>query len=177
MAFAINAFLFAGFLAVGACLFAVGPMREPDLFRRLPRARILGAVVAVVCLVWSAYHVCLMLEGGLVKFRVIVKLLVPVIAILAYTHLDYLFTRALGGLVVLVVNHLLHAAFVVHLPGRPVFALVCYLLGLLGLLLVAAPWHFRDALERAAESGRYRRGMAAALGVLSITFAVFAVAA
>ncbi len=145
--------------------------RQPDaaMAARLPRARLAGALVGVVCLVWAAYHGCLMLEGGLASYRRVVWALVPVVALLVYYHLDYLLARALGGFLVLCATYLLHGAFAEMVLWRPLYCVVCYLMGLSGMLLIAAPWRFRDLLQALAQARRWRRpcgSLALAAGVI-----------
>jgi len=176
MPFVVSAPLFAVLLAAGAYTIGCATVRTPDLHRTLPRARLPGEIIGLVCLVWSAYHVCAMLEGDLEKFRILVRLLAPVVAILGYYHLDYLFTRALGGFVLLAVNHLLHGAFVARIAMRPAFSVICYAIAMAALLLVASPWWFRDLLEKTAESATWRRAWTAGLGAASVAFVVFAFA-
>lgn len=137
--------------------------RWPALCSAVPRQRLLGGLLGVVVLSWAAYHGCAMLEDGLSRYRTLVKLAVPVVAVLGFLHLDYLLSRSLGGITLLVVNELLHAGFAEHVALRPVFSTVCYALGLCGLLLVGAPWRLRDLLERSRDSQRWRLGAASAL--------------
>jgi len=174
MPFTVSALLFAAFLAAGAYVFGVGVVRWPDLYLRLPRARVSGELLGIVCLAWATYHICPMLEGDLVKYRVAVKLLVPVVAVLGFYHLDYLLARSLGGFLLLCLNHLLHAAFTAHVPGRPVLAIVCYLLSFVGLVFTAAPWRFRDLLEKASKSSSWRRSAATCFAAASALFVVYA---
>lgn len=174
MPFTVSALLFAVLLAAGAWLFGVGVARWPDLHQRLPRARGAGEVLGIVCLIWAAYHICPMLEGSLEKYRIAVKLLVPVVAVLGFYHLDYLFTRALGGFLLLTLNHLLHAAFSASVPLRPILAIVCYLLSFVGLVFTAAPWRFRDLLEKASVSSRWRRAATFGFAGASILFVAYA---
>jgi hypothetical protein len=138
--------------------------RYPDaaLAARLPRARLAGEVLGVICLVWSAYHACLMLEGGLASYRKVVWVLVPVTAVLAYHHLDYLFSRALGGLLVLCATYLLHGAFTAMVPWRPLYSVICYLAGVWGMFLIAVPWRFRDLLQAMAPAPRRWRSLGTA---------------
>lgn len=174
MVFTIPSLLFALLLAALAYVFGFCVVRKPDLWRVLPRERYLGEAVGVLCLAWSAFHVIPMLEGDLARFQVAVKIVVPVAAVLGFLYLDYLFTRALGGLFMLMASHLLHGAFVVHLPARPVYSTVCYAFGVIGMFLVGSPWRFRDLLKKAAESRPWRRGLLAVLGGSAILFAGFA---
>jgi hypothetical protein len=102
-----------------------------------------------------------MLEGGLATYRKVVWALVPVIAVLIYHHLDYLFARALGGFLVLCATYLLHAAFAEMVPLRPVYCTVCYAMGLAGMVVVAVPWRFRDLLLAMGKPTRWRRPLGA----------------
>jgi hypothetical protein len=118
----------------------------------------------LVCLVWAAYHGCLMLEGGLAVYRKVLWALVPITAILVYQHLDYLFARALGGFLVLCAAYLLHGAFAEMVPWRVLYCSICYLMGLWGMFLIAAPWRFRDLLQAVVQATRWCRH----LGTLAV---------
>ena len=174
MVFTIPSLLFALLLAAIAYDFGFRVAQKPDLWRALPRERYLGEAVGVLCLVWSAVHVIPMLEGDLARFQPFVKALVPAGAILGFFYLEYLFTRALGGLFMLMASHLLHGAFVVRLPARPVYSTACYAFGVIGMFLVGTPWRFRDLLQRATDSPSWRHGLLAALGGSAVLFAGFA---
>ena len=138
-----------GVLFLGAAVSALqGRVFEDERISRIPRARIAGELVGILCLLWSAHHGTMMLEGNLVGLKKYIWMLVPVIAFLAYGHLDYLFSRSLGGLMVLCVTSMLHGAFVQDIRFRPLYAIVAYGVGVWGLLLIGLPWRFRDLLEQ-----------------------------
>jgi hypothetical protein len=143
--------------AVGGAAVWHGCHLDAGLAARLPRARVAGEVLGVVCLLWAAYHGCLMLEGGLTTYRKAVWALVPVAAVLIYHHLDYLFARALGGFLVLCATYLLHGAFAEMVSWRPLYCLACYAVGLWGMFLISAPWRFRDLLGAMARGTRWQR--------------------
>jgi len=170
--FAALSFVFAAILAALGYILGFASHRQPDLWRKLPRERILGEIITVVCLVWCTVHVLPMLEGDMARFRVWVRLLAPVLAVLSFFFLDFLFTRALGGLFLLMVNDLLHGAFTVHLPVRPIFAVVSYALGVLAMFMIGAPWRFRDLLETCGNSVRRRVWCSATATVLAVYYAV-----
>jgi hypothetical protein len=144
-------------LAVGGAVLLRGRPLSPVLAARLPRERVVGAAIGVVCLVWSAYHGCLMLEGGMAPYRKVLWALVPVIAVLCYHFLDFLLARALGGALVLASAALLHGSFAEAVPLRSLYSLACYLVGLWGMALVAVPWRFRDLLLALGRSVAWRR--------------------
>jgi hypothetical protein len=151
--------------------------RQREVWRRLPRERYLGAVLGAICLVWAVQLVSFLLEGGLEPWR---RLLWPTAIVLwvgSCFLLDYLFTRALGGLLLLLVNEALHQAFVAHAPVRPLFAVVCYVLGIAGMVMIASPFRFRDLLQQVERSPAWRRGLAAGCLAAGLVFLSISLAA
>lgn len=172
--FTFIALSFCALLAGLLALVTVGVRQCPDLWRRLPRERWLGTFLAMLCLAWAAWHAVPMLEGGLARFRIVVVALVPIITVLSFGKLNYLFARALGGLCLLLLTYMLHLAFTIQLPARVVFAAGCYLLLVVAMWQVAAPWYFRDALRKAAATPRWRGRLAGVIGAFLVFFLVFA---
>lgn len=173
-------FLFSGLLfaliplGLGGVFF-FGTTIKPDLHRRLPREKYLGIVIGAICLTWSAGQALPMLEGGLAKFQPLIKLLVPTVTVLSFFFLNFIFTRALGGLMMLSATHMLHQAFIHHPPCRPVFSLACYIIAVAGMVALALPWYFRDLLEKCSEEAVWRKGLGAGcwgMGILIVLFAL-----
>ena len=96
--------------------------------------------------------------------------------LLATLYLEFLFTRAVAGLLLLLINSALHGAFVVRAPVEPVFACICYLVGITAMFLIAVPYRFRDAIEKARDIPAWRRGLAGTTGALSLFFLLYAFA-
>ena len=140
----------------------------------MPRLRWAGILLGVPCLVWSAWHGCIMLEGGLAKFHTLVWLLVPVISILGGLYLDYLFARALGGFLILSANELIRCGFIFDVPLRGLYSVICLAMGICGLFLLGSPWHLRDALKRSAEKPAFGRALAGALAGCAILLILLA---
>lgn len=153
-------------------LFAVASQRRAAWCRSFPRLKWPGLILGSVCLIWSAWHACVMLEGDLQRFHLWVKLLVPVTAVLCYFFLDYLNARALGGFMILSANYLLHAAFVNAVPGRGFYSMVCLILGVLGLFLVGVPWRLRQTLELAAGKPRLAIGLACGFAICAASLLI-----
>lgn len=177
MLFVVCSCVFGAVFFLLAFIVIEGERRCPEFLRGLPRNRILGEVVGVIALGWAAYHVCGMLEGGIARYRIVIRALVPVIALLAYGHLDYLFARAFGGIVLLAVNLLLHEGFSVNVPFRPAFSAVCYFVGFIGLILIAAPWQMRDFLERCRNRRQVCHTSAGIMGFIGGFLIVFGILA
>ena len=174
MSFSITTLCLAAILGAGAFLTGHGATRWPDLYRHLPRHRVAGVLLGFLCLVWAGVHICNILEGDLVRLKIVVKIMVPAVTVLCYIFLDYLLARSVAGLALLLVNHLLHEGFAVNVPMRPVFSVLCYLVGIAAMILVCYPWFMRDVLEKSSQSATWRRSWAAGFGALEFDLAVFA---
>jgi hypothetical protein len=175
----LTSFPFAATLAALAC--ATGCVvlvrlskTQTELPSKLSRSRVLGELVGIPVLAWAAYHVTQMVQPGSIFIPISVGL-VPAVALLAWGHLDYLFARACGGLLLLGANHLLTVAFVAEVPSRPFFSTFVYLMGLPGLFLVSSPWWMRNVLEKTRDSGAWRNGLAVAFAFYAVFFAAYAV--
>ena len=153
-----------------AVVFAWGVRKDKDLWRKLPRAAVLGMALGIPCLIGAAWHGTNLLQGDLAGLRIYVWLLMPVIAVLSWFYLDFLFTRALGGIFLLSVPHLLHLAFSLEIAGRPLYSALCYIFGVGGMLLVAMPWRFRDLLHKATNHALLQRSVAIFLSLSALYF-------
>ena len=133
---------------LGGAFFQLSKGNLTDVIPTWPRKPIApGVAVGAVCLVWSAYYGCLMLEGNLAKFHPIVWALVPITIGLSIFYLDYLNARAFGGFFTLSANFLIIKAFVHDVPGRPFFSCICLALGIFGMVALSLPWRIRDLIE------------------------------
>ena len=179
MSFALSNLLMAGALALAAAGVGYGATAWPGACRRLARDRAFGVVLAFLCLAWSAVGIQPMLEGGLAKFKPLLFVAVPVFTVVTYVYLDFLLARALGALLVLLAEYLIHAAFVANLglPWRTLYDLMNYAMGLCGMCVVACPWYFRDLLEKITASAGWRRGTGLGLLLGALGYLTFAVVA
>lgn len=128
------------------------------------RSRVAGGLLAALCAVWSGHHVLLMMEGGMSRYHNVAVFLLALIAVLCLVYLDHLPVRAAGGVVLLCINAALHEAFVAQVAARGVYAVVCYLLALVAMVLIGMPWLFRLALEKTATDARWRGATSALFG-------------
>ena len=166
MTFSTSVFLF-GLVLIGVsiCVWKILPKKE-QLWHTIPRERYVGTALAAICLTWSAMNAYPLLEGGAAKFRSFLAPLAITITVLSYFLLDYLFSRALGGVLLLLVSWLLHEAFVVNIPFRPLFSTICYLFGIASFFLIAAPYRLRDLLEKITHEERWRTVSSILIGTI-----------
>lgn len=175
MGFVSSTLIFAACLLAISAIFAFIPPRHPDLWKSLPRHRNSGGIMGLICLMWCASYALPMFEETSPQIRLFITILVPVIAVLAYFFLSFIFARALGGLVVLGVTHLLGVAFVANPWGRALYAALCYLLAAGGIAIIISPWLLRDMLEKAAYARLQRYLVPAILTVSALTMVAIAV--
>ena len=131
-----------------------------------------GVAVGAVCLVWSAYYGCLMLEGNLAKFHSIVWALVPITIALSIFYLDYLNSRAFGGFFTLSANFLIIKAFVHDVPGRPFFSCICLALGIFGMVSLSLPWRIRDLIELGGKNKTLAQALSAVFALCGIVLII-----
>ncbi len=154
--------LIAGFLV--SILFAVvmgGFIRPSNLARweALPRKRTAGAVLGLLALLafipnvepmFSAKdHLTLLILGAIV------------LTVLCYLYLDYLFSRALAGALILAAHFLLSESYAAHLKFSFFFAVMCFVVGTIGIFLSAKPHWMRDWIRKIAADKRWRYASAA----------------
>jgi hypothetical protein len=150
-----------GLLAAGIAVWTwcLSPETLPR-WERLPRNPWFGAVLAAAGLFWCIPHARPMLPTNLHVY------LLPAAALftwLAYMYLDYLFARAVGGLMILTAHFFLASAFAQHSPARGLFAVACLVMGTLGIFFCGKPYWLRDLIRRMAGSSRWRQGAVAVL--------------
>ena len=164
----------------GAALVAVGGFcllrlkSHPDLWKKLPREKNVGTVIGASCLAWSAWLAYPLFEGGMANMRTYLPYVAVGMTILCFMFLEYIFTRALGGFLLLYVTALMHQAFTAHAPGRWVISILCYAIALVGMFMIGSPWRFRDLLKSMIEKENLRKSVAIGLACGGITFIIIA---
>ena len=177
-------FLLVSITLAIACFFLAGAFFHlskgnlTDVVPTWPRKPIApGVVIGAICLVWSAYYGCLMLEGNLAKLHPIVWGLVPITIGLSIFYLDYINARAFGGFFTLSANFLIIKAFVHDVPGRPLFSCICLLLGVFGMVALSLPWRIRDLFElggKIKQAASILAAVFAVCGIVLIVMPIFA---
>jgi len=109
----------------------------------------------------------------------IIPYMVPLAFILTYIgyqFLDYHFSRAIGGLIILTASFLLTQVWAFDKPEGSllamVFTLLTYLFGIIGLFISGKPYLLRDWFRKCASSPRIKT----VTGVYFITYAVISTA-
>ena len=151
-------FAFAAFC--GFCTYWALAMvpAEPAKWEKLPRNVWLGVLFAAAGLAWCVPH------SEPIAPAFMASWLIPIAAVclwLSYQFLDYLFSRAFGGFLILLAHYLLYSSFVHKAPAKPFFSLMCYALGTLGIFFCGKPHLMRDIIRRISGNRNWRYSAAA----------------
>jgi len=148
-------------LSAGGVVFAAAACfvlcAAPETLAKLepwPRARKTGFVFGLAALLW-----CVPLVRP-IAFDWLQPLLLPaaiVLPFVCYFYLDYLFARALAGLMMLFAGYLVENSFTFHSGGAPVIAVFSWLFGIGGILISAKPCYLRDYFRLLAAKKSVRR--------------------
>ena len=111
-----------------------------------------------------------MLEGGLAKFKVYLPFVVVALTVSSFFYLEYLFTRAVAGLTLLIIKFLLHDAFAAGapIPLRATLAILFFALAICAMFMLGTPWRFRDLIRKAIEDKKRRAQVAAFVGACGL---------
>ena len=159
-------FALAAFSAVTAFWAVSLVPANPEKWEKLPRNVWWGVVFAALSLAWCVPHSKPIAPDFMVKW------LIPIAVVclwLAYQFLDYLFSRAFGGFLILAAHYFLYASFYYHAPIKPFFSILCFAMGTLGIFFCGKPYLMRDFIRKLASSQRWRYSAAAVAIVYFIT--------
>ena len=120
---------------------------------RIPRNKPAGIILGFLALLWCVPH------AQPIVFNWMLPMLYPaviVFTVLAWFFLDYLLSRALGGLFILSAYYFVYSAFNWHTPYLAVFSILYWLLGIAGICFSGKPCWMRDILRLCCDSPRYR---------------------
>ncbi len=137
-------------------LFAPSLWREG--FRRFPRSRWCGRILAVVAVAWAGW---VLRDMPLGRFEMLKAGLIPLcvlMVILVWIYMDELLApRALGAILLLYPAPLLEAARLHDSPWRVLASALAYILVVKGMMLLLNPYLFRRFSELALGNNRLCR--------------------
>ncbi len=144
---------------------------------KIPREKYTGIVLGFFALLWCVPY------AKPIVFDWMLPLLYPlaaVLAVLGWFFLDYLLSRALGGILILSAYFFVHGGFEFHTPYLAGFSILYWLLGTAGIAFSGKPCWMRDFLRCCCRKRLWRIGAGVFLLVLaaaSLFAAVFSAGA
>jgi len=139
-------------ILAGCWLFSIssGNLAERE---KLPRKLLPGILFAVPCLIWCIPNARPILPDAMQDWC---WPLVIICSILAFFFLDYLFSRALGGFLILISYYFLQESFARHTPAAMLLAVCCYLAGTVGIFFAGKPHLMRDLIRKCVKDRRWK---------------------
>ena len=152
-------------------LFRLNPAKQEQT-DRLPRNKKAGIVLGFLALLWCVPH------AEPIVFNWMLPWLYPAVilfTVLSWFFLDYLFSRAVGGLLILGTCYFVYGAFNFHTPSLAAFSILYWLAGIAGICFSGKPCWMRDLFRLCCKSSRIRwtaAGFCALLSAASILAAI-----
>ena len=115
--------------------------------KRFPRCPVGGTVLTLLVSAWAFWLVMTMDLGEFSKYRVHMEILIPVACFLSLKYVnDFLSVRALGILLLLLVEPILEVTFLKPGTGRLLMVLLAYAWAVIGMFWVGMPFLLRDQI-------------------------------
>lgn len=152
-----NAFLFPVLVFLTAAMAAVFSVyllcvkeSNTEKLEKISRWKIPGMILGVFVLAWCIPHAMPILPVSLHKF--LFPLLVAAV-VCAWFTLDHLFSRALGGYMILTAHMFLRETYAFDGFGTPVHAVFFLIYGTMGIYLCGLPYRLRDLIRLEQKRG------------------------
>jgi len=117
-------------------------------WKKFPRCPVGGVVLTLIVSVWAFWLVTSMDLGEFSKYRTHLEILVPVACFLSIKFVDeFLAVRALGILLLLLVEPVLEVTFLKSGTGRLLLVVLAYGWAVMGMFWVGIPFLLRDQID------------------------------
>ena len=123
-------------------------------WEELPRKRGAGAGLGLLALLFFIPNVEPMFSAK--ENLTVLVIAAIVLTVLCYLYLDYLFSRAFAGALILVAHFMLNASYAADLKFSSFFAFMCFVVGTIGIFISAKPHWMRDWIRKIAASTKWR---------------------
>lgn len=111
---------------------------------KLSRNVILGAIIGIIDIAWCVPQA---IEIFSIKSPDGIIIAAIICAIIGILFLDYLFTRALAGFLILLAHYFLWQSFGADVSSIWLFSSACLVMGTFGIIIGGVPHLFRDFLR------------------------------
>jgi hypothetical protein len=161
-------------IVFSAISFWVFRLNEKEITKneKVPRYIVIGLILGFLDLLWCIPHVKPILPS--LSWQPYLFPAACIIIWLSYLLLDYIFSRAFAGLLILLAYYFLHASFTFHSFATPLFSLLSYAMGIVGIFIAAKPYLLRDWIRLASKSKKWKSGIAVSIASFSLLSLVVA---
>lgn len=155
MPIALTAFLFAACILSVAIIFKLASQEKFSFLKKVHREQKIGSLISAIALSWGGIQGYELLGQDFPSIAGVIPILTPILIIGVYFLMDYIFTRALGGIIIMLICELFYRSQDVDMQARFLFSFVGYLFAIVAMYMVGQPWRFRDYLFKAVEDRQF----------------------
>lgn len=161
------------FSGAAAYLFLFAAAREKYHARltALPRHKIAGTILGAWIIFSCVPHVAQLLEGTVFASLPLLLVFAIFFTVLVWKYVDYHFARGMAAVLIYMAYLLLREGYALRPCGYPLFAVVFFLTGILGIVLAAKPVWMRDWLIAARSKPGVRLASGIPFAVAALLFA------
>ena len=135
--------------------------------KKIHREQKVGSLMCALALGWAGWQGYTLLGQDFPGIAGAIPILVPALIVGVYVLMDYIFTRALGGLLIMLICELLFQLQAVDMQARFIFSSIAYVFAVMGMYMIGQPWRFRNLLFKSAEEADYGKKLAASIVALT----------
>lgn len=159
-----------------AGIFLLCSSEKYTFLKTIHREKKVGSVISALALGWAGLQGYELLGQDFPAISSAIPILVPALIVGVIFLMDYIFTRAMGGFMILLICDLFYQGQTQEMPGRFLFSLIGYVLAIAGMYMIGQPWRFRDLLFKSIDDKVFGKKMAigitASLVIMFVPFVI-----
>lgn len=171
MPVALTSSVFVLLLLGVSAIFMLCSNEKYSFLKTIHREKKIGSIISALALVWAGVQGYELLGQDFPTISSVIPILIPALIIGVFFLMDYIFTRAVGGLMILLICDLFYQGQIEEMPARFLFSLIGYALAIAGMYMIGQPWRFRDLLFKSIENKAF--GKKLAIGITSSMVIMF----
>lgn len=140
--------------------------------KKIHREKKIGSIISAAALIWAGAQGYELLGQDFPAISSVIPILVPALIVGVFFLMDYIFTRAMGGMMILLICELFFQGQVRDMSARFLFSIIGYIFAIAGMYMIGQPWRFRDILFKAAEDKSFGKKVAVGISVSMIAMFV-----
>ena len=168
---ALTISVFVILLMALAGIFFLCSNEKYSFLKTIHREKKIGSVLSAVALGWAGLQGYELLGQDFPAISSAIPILVPGLIVGVIFLMDYIFTRAFGGFMILLICDLFYQGQTQEMPARFLFSFIGYALAVAGMYMIGQPWRFRDLLFKSIEDKAFGKKMA--IGITSSLVIMF----
>lgn len=171
MPVALTSSVFVLLLLGVSAIFMLCSNEKYSFLKTIHREKKIGSIISALALIWAGVQGYELLGQDFPTISSVIPILIPALIIGVFFLMDYIFTRAVGGLMILLICDLFYQGQIEEMPARFLFSLIGYALAIAGMYMIGQPWRFRDLLFKSVENKAF--GKKLAIGITSSMVIMF----